>query len=85
MAKFDFDKALARALANKRERTGKDEFTEEMHDTFSESQDDEKRQAVYAYLEMLTADPNKAGLEEMEAYGITSDDIRKYRPDFLSQ
>jgi uncharacterized protein YciW len=82
--KFNFDEELAKAMAGKQEKTGKDEFTEEMHNTFSLSEEDEKRAAVFAYLQMLTTEPNKATEEEMAAYGITAEDIRKYRPDFLN-
>jgi hypothetical protein len=85
MAKFNIQEAKARVRANPPKRTGKDELTEEMHDTFSLSEEDEKRASVFAYLEMLLSDPSAAGPEEMAEYGITTDDIRKYRPDFLSE
>ena len=85
MPKFDFDKELAKVKANPPARIGKDELTEQMHETFTETDEDAKRAAVFAYLEMVTSEPTRAGEEEMEVYGVTTEDIRKYRQEFLSE
>lgn len=82
MAKFNFANELAKALALKPDRKGQEELSTEIHETFSLPEADEKRASVFAYLEMLSNQPDKATDEEMEAYGIDSEDIRKYRKEW---
>jgi len=84
--KFDLQKALDELgdYDPRQHSAGKDEFTTEMHDTLDVSAEDEVKHSVFAYLDMLTTEPNFSTDEEMEAYGITTADIRKYRPEWLA-
>jgi hypothetical protein len=83
MAKFDFEKELAKVMANPPNKEGEDEMTTNMHETFSLSEEDEKKHAVFAFLTMLTNDPNMNTEEEMAEYSITKEDLSKYRGEWL--
>ena len=79
---FDFEKELKKTMSAPRQKPGEEELTTAMHNTFSLNEPNEVKHSVFAYLDAILLQPEKTGQEEMQAYGITAEDIQKYRPEW---